>query len=51
MKKKKTEGNFLGALLGSLVVSLVQSTIFSVVKGISGRGGTGAGKEYMDKNF
>ena len=45
---KKQEGRFLGALLAP---SIVQRVIFSVVKGISGRGSRRAGRVYVDKNF
>ena len=48
---KKQECTFLGDLLAPLTTSLVQSEIFSVVKGVSGRGAGRAGREYMDKNF
>ena len=48
---KKQECTFLGALLAPLATSLVQSEIFSVVKGVSGRGAARAGREYMDKTF
>ena len=48
---KKQEGGFLGALLRPLAASLVQPVISSVVKGISGRGVTRAGREYINKNF
>ena len=48
---KKQEGRFLGALLAPLAASLVQPVIYSVVKGISGRGVRRAGRGYMDKKF
>ena len=48
---KKQEGGFLGALLAPLATSLVQPVISSVVKGISRRGISRAGRGYMDENF
>ena len=48
---KKQEGGFLGALLAPLAASLVQPVISSVVKGISRRGISRAGRGYMDENF
>ena len=47
----KKEGGFRGALLAPLAASLVQPVIFSVVKGISGRGVRRTGTGYMVKNF
>ena len=43
--------NMKWALLAPLAASLVQPLIFSVVKGISGRGVRRAGRRYLDKNF
>ena len=48
---KKQEGGFLEALLAPLATSLVQPVISSVVKGISRRGISRAGRGYMDENF
>ena len=48
---KKQGGGFLGALLAPLATSLLQLVIYSVVKGISGRGVRKAGRGYVDKNF
>ena len=48
---KKQEGGFLEALLAPLATSLVQPVISSVVKGISQRGISRAGRGYMDENF
>ena len=48
---KRQDGGFLGALLAPLAASLAQPVIFSIVKGISGRGVRRAGREYMIKNF
>ena len=48
---KKQEGGFLGALLAPLATSLVQPVISSVVKDISRRGISRAGRGYMDENF
>ena len=45
---KMPEGGFLGTFLAT---SLVQPAISSVVKSISGRGVTRAGREYMVKHF
>ena len=47
----KKEGGFRGALLAPLAASLVQPVIFSVIKGISGRGVRRTGTGYMVKNF
>ena len=47
----KQEGGFLGALLAPLAASLVEPVTYSVVKGISGRGVTRAGRGYMYENF
>ena len=47
----KKEGGFRGALLAPLAASLVQPVIFSVRKGISGRGVRRTGTGYMVKNF
>ena len=43
---RKKQGRFLGALLEPLVTLIVQPVIFSVGKGISGRGVRGAGRIY-----
>ena len=40
---KRYKGGFLSSLLGPLAASLVQPVIFSVVKGVNGRGGRRAG--------
>ena len=48
---EKQKGWFLGALLAPLAVSLVQSVIYSVVKGISGRGIRRGGRGSMVKKF
>ena len=48
---KTQKGVFLPALLAPLDASLVQPVNSSVVKGVSGRGVTRAGRGYMDKNF
>ena len=48
---KKQKGGFLGAILAPLAASLVQPVMFSVVKGISGRGVRTAGRGYVNKNF
>ena len=48
---KKQEGRFLGALLAHLAASLVQPVIYSVIKGISGRGVRRVGRGYMDENI
>ena len=50
-ERKKQEGKFLGALIASLASSVVQPVISSVVKGISGRAVTRAGRRYMSKNY
>ena len=50
IKKKKTEDRFED-LLAPLAASVVQPVISSVVKGISGRGVTRAGRGYMNRNF
>ena len=47
----KKEGGFRGALLAPLAASLAQPVIFSVIKGISGRGVRRTGTGYMVKNF
>ena len=47
----KKEGGFRGALLAPLAASLVQPVIFSVIKGISGRGVRRTGTGYMVKKF
>ena len=47
----KKEGGFRGALLAPLAASLVQPVIFSVIKGVSGRGVRRTGTGYMVKNF
>ena len=47
----KKEGGFRGALLAPLAASLVQPVIFSVIKGISGRGVRRTETGYMVKNF
>ena len=47
----KKQGGFLWALLASMASSIVQPLIFSVVKGIMGRGVRRAGKRYMNKIF
>ena len=49
--KKTQEDGFLRALLAPLTASLVQPVIYSVVKGITGRGVRRAGRGYVDKNF
>ena len=49
--KKKQEGGFLGALLAPLTASLMQPLFSSVVKGISARRVTRAGRWYMNKKF
>ena len=49
--KLKKEGGLLPALLAPLAFTLVQPIIFSVVKGISGRGVRRAGRGCMDKNL
>ena len=46
----KQEGGFLRALFAPVAASLVQPVIFSVVKCISGRGVSRAGREYIDEN-
>ena len=53
MKEKISgkEGGFFLALLEPLAASLVQPIIYSVVKGISGRGIRRAGRGYIDKKF
>ena len=48
---KKQEDGFFWALLAPLAASLVQPTISLVVKDISGRGVTRAGRGYISKNF
>ena len=48
--EKNKKGRFPWALLASLAVSLVQPVIFSVVKGISGRGVRRAGGGFLHKN-
>ena len=48
---KQQEGRFLHTVLTPLAASLIQPMIFSVVKGITGRGVKRAGKGYMDKDF
>ena len=48
---KKQEGGFLVALLAPVVASLLQPVIFSVVRGISGRGVRRGGRGYIDKKF
>ena len=48
---KKHEGGFLGALLAPLAAQLVQPVIYSVVKGILGRGVRRAERRYMDENI
>ena len=48
---KGQDGGFLGALLAPLATSLVQPVIFSIVKGISGRGVRRAGRGYTIKIF
>ena len=51
-KIKKQEGQFLGVLLAPLASSLVQpAVISSVVKSISARGASRAGRGYVDKVF
>ena len=48
---KQQEGRFLHNVLTPLAASLIQPMIFSMVKGITGRGVKKAGKAYMDKDF
>ena len=48
---KKRKGGFLGALLSPLAASLLQPVISSLVKIISRREVTRAGRGYMFKNF
>ena len=48
---KKQDGRSFGALLAPLATSLVQPVISSVVKGISRRGVTRAGRGYKNENF
>ena len=48
---KRQDGGFLGALLAPSATSLVQPVIFSIVKGISGRGVRRAGRGYTIKIF
>ena len=48
---KKQEAGFLRALLAPSAASLVQLVIYSVVKGISGRGVRRAERGYMNKKF
>ena len=48
---KKQERGFLVALLAPVVASLLQPVIFSVVRGISGRGVRRGGRGYIDKKF
>ena len=43
---KNQEGGFIGALLAPLAASIVQPVISLVVKGISARGVSGAGRGY-----
>ena len=49
--KHEIKGGFLSALLAPLDASLVQPVISSVVKSISGRGVSKAGRRYMNKYF
>ena len=48
---KKQEAGFLRALLALSAASLVRPVIYSVVKGISGRGVRRAERGYMNKKF
>ena len=48
---KKQEGRFLGDLLAAWATSLVQLVISPVVKRISERGVSRAGRGYMNKIF
>ena len=50
-RKKQQKRGFRGPLEAPLVASLVEPVISSVVKGISGRGVSRAGRGYMNKNF
>ena len=47
----KQEGGFIGALLAPLAASVVQPVISLVVKGISARGVSGAGRGCINKNI
>ena len=47
----KQQGGFLATLLAPLATSLVQPVIYSVVKGVSGRGIIRAGGGHMNTNF
>ena len=47
----KQESGFPRTVLTRLAVSIVQPVIYSVEKGISGRGVRRVGRGYIDKNF